>query len=331
MCPCARVNRPTMIRVAAALGAPRAIGGVTVRIAVMTMVRNEGAILPRWQRYYGGQVGPRNLFVLDDMSTDGSLDSLDATVIHLPTRATVARRSDQPGPHDSSAGAPAFRKTAAANKFAAALLEFYQAVIFVDADEFIVPDPRSYDSLQDFMRKNEDPVIAPLGLNIVHRTDAEATLRPDELLLRQRRYVKVSSLMSKPAIKRVPARWTGGTHGIAREYRVRTDIFLLHAKFADAETLRRVHAQRHNEFLATGAGGRSTWSMPPERMEAALSDWMGVRSRRRIQDFDPDAIDVSDFVREKAVDDYRSGVQSVRASMKRQPLQRLPDYLSDQF
>lgn len=302
-----------------------------MHIAVMTMVRNEGGILPRWQRYYGAQVGSTNLYILDDMSTDGSCDDIDATVIHLPIRATVAKGEGHDVGGSSRDSGPAFRKTAAANKFASALLDFYDAVIFVDADEFVVPDPRYYDGLIDYMCKNSDPVIAPLGLNILHVPEFEGTLRDDRQLLLQRRHVKVSSLMSKPAIKRVPARWTGGTHGISREYWVRNDIFLLHTKFADRDALLRVHAQRHREFVETGAGGRSTWSMPPERMERAMSEWLGKGSQRRITELDPTQIDASGYVQQKATNDFRSGIQSVRASMRRQPIMRLPDYLADQF
>jgi hypothetical protein len=302
-----------------------------MHVAVMTMVRNEGAMIPRWLAYYGEQVGSRNLFVLDDMSTDGSLDEAAATVIHLPVRATVGRTTEADAGGVADSGTGQFRKTAASNKFAVALLEFYDVVIFVDADEFIVPDPRRYEGLLDYLEHNRDAVVAPLGLNLVHIPEWEPALRPDQPLLRQRRYVKISSLMSKPAIKRVPSKWTGGTHGIAHEYRVRSDILLLHAKFADVDTLRRTHAQRHREYVATGAGGRSTWIMPPEKMEESISEWTRAPSPRKVRDFDPDQIDTSDYVRLTPKHDYRSGGQGVRESMRRQPFWRLPDYLTDQF
>lgn len=300
-----------------------------MHVAVMTMARNEASMLPRWLTYYGAQVGAPNLFVLDDMSSDGSVVDIDATVVHLPVRAT-ARRSDA-GEASEADGGAAFRKTVASNKFAAALLEFYDVVIFVDADEFIIPDPRRYSGLRDFLERNPDKVVAPLGLNLTHVPDLEEPLREDGLLLAQRRHVKVASLMSKPAIKRVAARWTGGTHGIAREYHVRQDILLLHAKFADLASLRRTHEQRHMEFLATGAGGRSTWSMPADQLEELMREATGFRSSEAFKELDPYSVDVSGYVTRTSEKFYRSGIRSVRKSMRRDSLWRLPPYLVDQF
>ena len=54
------------------------------RVLVMTMVRDEAEMLPRWLRHYAGQVGMENLIVLDDNSTDGSTDGLECTVHRLP-------------------------------------------------------------------------------------------------------------------------------------------------------------------------------------------------------------------------------------------------------
>ena len=43
-----------------------------MRIAAVTMVRDEATFLPLWLNHYGAAFGPENLFVIDDGSTDGS-------------------------------------------------------------------------------------------------------------------------------------------------------------------------------------------------------------------------------------------------------------------
>src|SRR5262245_57139984 len=54
------------------------------RVAVLTTVRDEAQMLPRWLDYYGRQVGSENLLVLDDNSVDGSTKDLPCTVYQLP-------------------------------------------------------------------------------------------------------------------------------------------------------------------------------------------------------------------------------------------------------
>ncbi len=55
-----------------------------VRIAAITFCRDEGRMLPLWVRYYGGQLGLENLYVVDDNSEDGSTDDLPCDVLHIP-------------------------------------------------------------------------------------------------------------------------------------------------------------------------------------------------------------------------------------------------------
>lgn len=54
------------------------------RVVVITMVRDEAAMLSRWVDYYGREVGLGNLVVLDDNSVDGSTTGLACPVYRLP-------------------------------------------------------------------------------------------------------------------------------------------------------------------------------------------------------------------------------------------------------
>ena len=45
-------------------------------VAVLTVARDEAAMLPRWVAHYGSHVGVENLVVVDDNTSDGSTDDL---------------------------------------------------------------------------------------------------------------------------------------------------------------------------------------------------------------------------------------------------------------
>jgi hypothetical protein len=290
---------------------------VRVDVAVITMVRDESAMLPRWLRHYGAQFGERNLYVLDDQSQDGSTSGLAATVISMPKRATSSG--------DRVFGA--FKSTVA-NKLGAALLEMYDVVILVDADEFIVPDPRRYSGLREYLERHPDAdVLAPVGVNLVHVPDREPTLDPTMPLLRQRRHVKVVPGMCKPAIKRIPARWTGGTHGIRAPYGLSRDLYLVHAKYADRAAALTTHEGRHSEFLTAHAGRTATWRLKPAEIADRWTSWARSPDSPAVLDFD--TLDLSGVVRAQPKGIYRSyGPQT--SAMDDGEMYVLPDYLTDQ-
>jgi hypothetical protein len=287
-----------------------------MHVAVITMARNESVMLPRWLEYYGRQVGERNLYVLDDQSDDGSTDGIAATVITMPVRATSK--------DDRVFGA---YKSAVASKLAVALLEMYDVVAFVDSDEFVVPDPRRYTGLVDYLEQHPHAdVLAAVGVNLVHLADREPPLRPDAPLLTQRRHVKVVGGMCKPAFKRIPARWSGGTHGVRAPYTLSRDLYLLHAKYADRQSAMATQSGRHQEYLTTEAGKTATWVIDAPELAQRWAEWTSTDGPVPVLDFD--TVDLEGIVREESNGVHRSfGPQ---ATAMKGPLYRLPDYLSDQ-
>ena len=98
-------------------------------VAVITMARDEGELLPLWVSHYARHVGIDNLVVLDDNSVDGSTEGLGCTVHRVPELK----------------GGLAFEpvRMRLMNGLAAGLLAVYDYVVFVDVDEFLVTDPAS--------------------------------------------------------------------------------------------------------------------------------------------------------------------------------------------
>ena len=85
-------------------------------------------MIRRWVDYYAGQVGAEHLVVIDDNSADGSTDDLPCPVLRIPY---LRKQGFEPARMGLLAG------------ISAGLLEAYDAVMFCDADEFVVAEPRN--------------------------------------------------------------------------------------------------------------------------------------------------------------------------------------------
>jgi hypothetical protein len=226
------------------------------------MAADESEMLPLWLDYYGRQLGRGNLYVLDDNSSDGSTDGLDCSVIRLPPAPWKRKWSKA--------------RRGIVNGLSRALLEVYDAVVFVDTDEFLVPDPAKYDGLRDYITRRSDlDVMAGLGLDLLHDPDHEPPIDPSRRVLTQRSLVKVEPGMSKPSIKRIPEPWLAGGHGIRAEFGVDPDLLLIHLKYYDAGHLRRVAERRHAAHVVDGRGSRaSAWVLDGDALDSRLRSWV---------------------------------------------------------
>lgn len=273
-------------------------------------------MLPRWLGYYGEQVGVENLVILDDQSDDGSTADIGATVIRLPRRAASTAET-----FDTA-------KMRLSNGLASTLLAVYDVVVFVDVDEFIIPDPRHYSGLRDYLTHGPSAdVIAPIGLNLVHSPRSAPALDPDLPLLQQRRHVRFAPYMCKPAIKRKPFAWGRGQHGIKAEYAIHRDVFLLHSHYADLDLAVETQRARFEEFRTWGSGERSIWSRPPESLPAHLEEWTVDEGDPDPPLFDPQTIAIEGVVQQR---EKRGGYTSRTGPNREQPLMTVPDYLDTQ-
>lgn len=278
-------------------------------VAVLTVVRDEAVMLPRWLAHYSAQLGgPEHLLVIDDNSTDGSTQDLPCPVVRIPDRnyegwASVRLRM--------------------LNGLAAGLLNVYDAVAFVDADEFLVADPDKYRDLRELLAdRPDDDVLGAQALNVVHHVAEEPPLDPDRPVLEQRRLAKFMPIMCKPSLKRIPAPWGAGSHGIRAPFRVDPELYMFHMKFADRGHL--VDSSRHRYQLTETSqrGLGSTWRMGDELVQLLDDITRGV---------DADAVELfglDEAARDAVVSQegqlHRTARPGQARTMKRQPLVRIP-------
>lgn len=214
-----------------------------MKVAIITMCYNEGAMLDLWARHYGNLVGMQNLFILDHGSSDGSTVSCGGNVIRLPR-----------GEFDDN------RRATAISLQQQALLRFYDAVVYTDTDEFLVVDPARHGSFMAFMQTVNGPVTAPLGIDVAHLPKTELAIDFRRPILSQRRFGLFKASGSKPVIVTEPTEWAGGFHMVRSEPDFRSDIMLFHLKAVDLERgLERLRVTRALEWpeasLKIGIGG----------------------------------------------------------------------------
>jgi len=203
------------------------------------MVYNEPEFFPIWRRYYASQFGEQNLFVIDHGSDDGSLDDAgQSSIIRLP-------RSPKSNP----------QRSAAISNQVAMLLNFYDHVIQVDADEFLVVDPRKHESLGDYCSKKlPNEVITSIGFNVGQLTNSEPDLDEAQPVLSQRKWAQFVSPMCKPNIVSAPVTFGEGFHGCDRPP-FYSDVYCLHLRYFDKQMgLQRLARTRAMDWANPKAG-----------------------------------------------------------------------------
>ena len=282
-----------------------------LRMAALTMVRDERVMLPRWIAHYGRECGVANLFVIDDNSTDGSTDGLPCSVIRIPSWG------DQ---HFETS------RMKLVSNIAAGLLVAYDAVLFADADEFLVADPARHDGLLDLVSKRpKADVLGAQGLNIVHNPAREGPLDPERPVLGQRQWAKFVPLMCKPAIKRVDAPWVAASHGIARPFEIEPDLYMFHLKFAEREHLRATGDHRKALADTEGRAAETAWQFAGDDLVGLLDEV--------VRDVDPAAVEpykgrkkvLGSIVRQTDNGSYRAHGRRQVHAMRGQPMVQVPE------
>ena len=194
------------------------------RVAVFTQAYNEGAMLHHWARFYGRMVGPENLYVLDNASTDGSTD---ASKGDLDPRISVIHMPQTPVDHEHFAQVQGY--------FQRFLLLKYDWVIKVDTDELLSCEGGLVERLARTPPGTYRPETA---VEVVHDTQTEAPFDFNGSVGSQRRhFVQGTKLLIRPIISSRPTTWTAGNH-LGHELSVPLEgLVVSHLKYFDLDFL----------------------------------------------------------------------------------------------
>jgi len=188
------------------------------KIAAVTMAFNEKHKLPRWIRHYTSQVGGAdNIYVIDHGSTDGSTSNLG------PVNVTTL---------DRNAGGDSLQSWRAdyVSNFCSDLLKDYEYVIYSDADELIIANPRKYNTLYEYVAKSGDSNSA-IGFDVLHDIKCEEDL-DHRYIFEQRAKMQFVASMCKPVLISKSTKWVKGFHcsSMLPKY---NDLYLFHLRYAD--------------------------------------------------------------------------------------------------
>ncbi|HIR83562.1 MAG TPA: glycosyltransferase family 2 protein [Candidatus Cryptobacteroides pullicola] len=213
------------------------------RIAALTMVRNDDFYLEKWVDYYGRQLGKENLYIF--------FDGLDQKIAPF-CEGTNASLHEKIGSQvvEAEKGRLAFLSSQAAGL----LSRGYDLVIGVDADEFIVVDPKLGMSLPEYLSSVRIRTsLSALGLDFGQKIGEEDDIRSDIPFLRQRHYAQIGTRYTKPSIVAAPCRWGSGFHRIkGHNFHIGRDLYLLHFGYFDKKRLEERFSDR--DRLSQGWG-----------------------------------------------------------------------------
>ncbi len=198
------------------------------KIAAITMARNDDFYLRKWVAYYGAQLGKENLYIY--------LDGLDQVVAPF-CEGTHAKAVEKIGTQVVSAEKG--RLKFLSGKAAELLSGGYDLVIGVDADEFIVVDPRLGKSLREYLSEVKvRGSLSALGLDFGQKLGEEPDITEDEPFLRQRHYAQIGTRYTKPSILAEPLTWGSGFHRIkGHNFHIAKDLYLFHFGYFDMKRL----------------------------------------------------------------------------------------------
>jgi len=170
--------------------------GPTRDVAIVTVFSDEFQLLARWLEHHGQQVGVSNLYVIDT-----SVGTFDAACFGRANRVRL------PGPATDEGRCCAF-----VSDFAAALLNWFDAVMIAEIDTLLVADPGRYSSLIDFCRRCDSDVVTSFGLELVGPIAVDQSVSDEQSIIEPPLYGLATARSAKPSFTRTPIRWSKGLH-----------------------------------------------------------------------------------------------------------------------
>lgn len=253
-------------------------------MAAVTMLYRDHFFLERWVRYWEGQIGRENLYILRH-GEDSEIDRIaeGANIIHIPQSDDKSRLER--------------RRWTIYSSFASGLAYYYNWVICNDVDEIVVLDPEAGDNIHDYLNAkfktgSVPQVISPFAVESVHTPASEPEpIIDDKPILSVRRNFRLNSNYAKPCIIRGRTKFSIGGHGSNRkDVALDPNLYLFHLRFVDVEisTLRLNSRKALNDHRLGPREGtnrsKNTWDTGTEIFNA-LSQLEPVAETMDFADF----------------------------------------------
>ena len=186
------------------------------RIAVVTDAVSPDFIFPIWHRYYGSLFGESNLFVVTYKWIGPSFKEFGlGGLIELPV-----------GYNDNN-------RRAVISQLVSTLLPCYDSVIRVDADEFLVVDPRVAPSLDVFIKSMKAPYLTARGFDVLQMPDEPpVSANASGSILKDRAFAYPNTALNKTCVVTIPVDWSEGFHWASVPPKF-GPLFMLHMKRLD--------------------------------------------------------------------------------------------------
>ena len=208
-------------------------------IAAITMARDDEFFLSRWIAYYGKQFGTKNLYIL-----------LDGDDQNVPENAGDAHITKLPHMPMSRSAGDKYRINKL-SELAHKLLKKYDIVIGCDTDEFLIIDPKTKQTLSEYLsNKKINNSLSGLGLDVGQNMNTEKTLDKNAPFLEQREYALLSTRYTKPVVINKPVVWGSGFHSIKHHnFHIDKNLYLLHFGAIDMKMLETKAQKRGADWL----------------------------------------------------------------------------------
>jgi hypothetical protein len=201
------------------------------KCCVFTIVKNERIFLPIWLKYYSKSFAPEDIYVLDHESTDGSVEACQKQYGFQVITLRWEYYDDL------------WRRQVAC-RHQLEFLRSYEYVLYSDADEVIIPDPRKYRALKDYISKVKRDRVCCTGYFLLHLKEEERDLDLTQPILGQRRYWYNDATYDKPLLLKEPLEWEDGFHPSSNQAIYRDpDLWLLHLHKMDFDLSWKKHQE----------------------------------------------------------------------------------------
>ena len=215
------------------------------KICAITMVRNDEFYLRKWVEYYGAQLGRENLRVYFDGEDQHVPNFCDGVYTELKPRipGMVVKAEKERLTFLSYQAARLIKE------------EGYDLVIGVDADEYLIVDPKQGKNLQEYLSEKEVNVcLSGLGVDVGQHLEHERAIDANKPFLSQRSYAYLCSRYTKPSIIAQPVMWGSGFHRVkGHNYHIDENLFLFHFGSIDLEIIK--ERMGNSDLVSTGRLG----------------------------------------------------------------------------